>query len=93
LFPFLSGNSDKAEIENMGRNDQNNGKREQNKLIIVPILLGEEEKHASREKQKGYRTPVMPGKSVTQGKGANSKSQGDHARFKPEIMYDIHPED
>ena len=74
----------------MGRNDQNKGKREQKKLIIVPILLCKEENHASGKKQKRDKTAVMPGKSVPQGKGSDHKSQQNHTRFKPEIMYDIH---
>ena len=76
----------------MGRNDQNKGKRQQNQLIIVPILLRKQEKHTSCKKQKRNGTVVMSRKSVSQRKDSDDKSQSDHACFKPEIMDDIDPE-
>ena len=45
LFRLFHGIPRVAKIENMGRNDQNNGKREQKQLIIVPILLCKQENH------------------------------------------------
>ena len=66
----------KVKIENMGRNDQNNGKREQNQLINKPILLCKEKNHPTGKQQKWYRTPVMPHESMTQGGGPDYKSQG-----------------
>jgi hypothetical protein len=76
----------------MGRNDQNKGKWQQNQLIIMPILLCKQKKDTSRKQQERYRTPVMRPESVAQGQDSNQKCQSDHAGFKPEIVYDIHPE-
>ena len=76
----------------MGRNDQNNGKREQKQLIIVPILLGKQEKHTSGKQQKRKRTPVMSGETMPQGQGPDDEGQPDHTRLEPEIMDDIYPE-
>ncbi len=58
----------------------------------MPILLCKEENHASGKKQKRHKTAVMPGESMAERKGPDHKSQQDHTRFKPEIMYDIHSE-
>jgi hypothetical protein len=76
----------------MGSYDQNNRKREQNQLIIVPILLREQEKHPPRKEQKWNGTPVMSCESMSEGQDANYKSQPDHTRFKPEVMDDIYAE-
>ena len=76
----------------MGRNDQNKGKRQQNQLIIMPILLCKQEKDTSCKKQKRYGTPVMLLESVSQGQDPNQKCQSDHASFKPEVVYDVHSE-
>ncbi len=59
----------------------------------MPILLCKEEKHTCGKKQKGNRTPVVPGKSMTKGINANDPGQADHSGFKPEIMNNIYPED
>jgi hypothetical protein len=91
-FPFLQNNPGIPKVKNMGRNDQNNGKREQNQLINMPILLRKQEKHACGKKQKRDRAPVMPDESMTQGKHAHNKSQEDHTRLKPDIMDDINSE-
>lgn len=86
--PFFAF-SRKPEIENMGRNDQNQGKREQKQLIIVPILLREQENHASCKKQKRNKTAVMPPEAMSERQGSDQEGQHNHAGLKPEIMDDI----
>ena len=79
-----------AKVENMGRNDQKNGKRQQNNLIIMPILLREQKKDSAGKQQKGYRTFVMGFKPMSQGNDSYQERQSNHTGFKPEIVYDIH---
>jgi len=76
----------------MGRNDQNKGKRQQNQLIIMPILLRKQKQYTSRKKQEGNRTAVMRPESMMQGQDPDKKGQSDHAGFEPEIMDNIYSE-
>ena len=91
-FLTLNDNPGIPKVENMGRNDQNKGKRQQNQLIIMPILLCKQKKDTSRKQQERYRTPVMRPESVPQGQDSNQKCQSDHAGFKPEIVDDVDAE-
>ena len=81
-----------AKVENMGRNDQNNSKRQQNQLIIMPILLGKQKKDANRKKKKWDRTMMMHPESMAKRHDTNEECQPDHTGFKPEIVNDIDPE-
>ena len=58
----------------------------------MPILLCKQKQDTPCKKQKRDGTPVMRPESVAQGQDPDYKCQSDHACFKPEIVYDIHPE-
>ena len=89
-FRAINDNPGVAKVENMRGNDQNNAEREQNQLIIMPILLSEQKKDSAGKQQKGHRTFVMDFKPMPQGNDSYQERKSNHTGFKPEIVYDIH---
>jgi hypothetical protein len=92
LFLFFRKISCEAKIENMGRNDQNNRKWEQNQLIIVPMLLGKQQNHPRDKKQKWHGTTMMAEKTMAQRINTYGPGQQNHSGFKPEIMDNVNAE-
>jgi hypothetical protein len=77
----------------MGGNDQDNGEWEEPELILVPYLLGQEEKHPPGKKQPGTETAMVLMEAMPERPGADGKRQTDHSIFKLRIFNDIHAQD
>jgi hypothetical protein len=86
LNPYHSG---KPVIRHVRRNDRDDGKREERKLVIMPYLFGYQKDHPGQEEQKGKAALMMFSKPVPERPRTDQKGQADHPIFKTGIMDNI----
>jgi hypothetical protein len=77
----------------MGRQNEQDGEREQPELILVPYLFGQQEEDPAAEQQPGDKPPVMPAEAVPEGAGPDDKGQSDHTVFETRVVYDVDTQD
>jgi hypothetical protein len=55
----------------------------------MPVLLGEQEKHAGGKQHEGNIAAVVPDKAMAKGQDPQYKRKDDHAGFKEGVVDDI----
>jgi hypothetical protein len=81
-----------AVIDQVSRDNKDNGERQQPVLVIVPYLLGHQEKYASGKHQERQVVVVMLPEPMPQRIRSDCKSQCDHKVFKANVIYNIYSE-
>lgn len=76
-------------IDNMGYNDQHHRHRQQQKLVLMPQLLGHQEAHARQENQQRNQAVMMLAISMVHGPGPDTEGQEYHEVFKEQVINDI----
>lgn len=75
----------------MGSNDENNGKRQEPKLVIVVYLFDYQEYNANGKENTRHKTMVMLFKTMPEGQESDGKSQEDHEILESDVFDDIYP--
>ena len=77
------------DIANMGCHNQDYCERKQQQLVGMPVLLGEQEKHAGGKQHEGNIAAVVPDKAMAKGQDPEYKGKNDHAGLKEGVVDDI----
>lgn len=89
MIMYLAG----AVIVDMCDHDQEYGRNQQPVVVFEEKLFQHQEHEAGIEKRHGQQAVMVFPVTMPERIGADGKCQYDHSDLKPEVMYDIDPEE